>query len=91
MPSVKDFLNFKTTFSRMDKGSRNQCITDTIAWLETEERPKYQGDTLSALINLENHFQSALNLNKVPDTWFTTFQFTYASFPFMDKVLRRFR
>lgn len=91
MPSVKDFVNFKLTFSRMDKGTRNQAITDTITWLESEERPKVQGDALSALINLENHFQSALNVERVPDSWFTTFQFTYSSFPFMDKTLRRFR
>jgi len=92
MPSVMDFITFKDKFSRMGKGMRNVFITETVAWLESEERARLQNpDHLSHLVNLENHLQSALNLEKVPETWFTTFQFTYASFPFTEKLLRRLK
>ena len=92
MPSVMDFITFKERFTRMGKGMRNAFITETVAWLESEERGKLQNpEHLSHLVNLENHFQSALNLDKVPESWFTTFQFTYASFPFTEKLLRRLK
>jgi hypothetical protein len=87
-----DFVNFKNKFSRMGKGMRNAFLTETVAWLESEERPRLTDPShLSYLVNLENHLQSALNLEKVPEAWFTTFQFTYASFPFTDKLLRRLK
>ena len=92
MPSVMDFITFKDKFSRMGKGMRNVFITETVAWLESEERARLQNpEHLSHLVNLENHLQSALNLDRVPDTWFTTFQFAYASFPFTEKLLRRLK
>jgi len=92
MPSVMDFINFKNKFSQMGKGPRNAFITETVAWLESEERHKLtHPDQLTHLINLENHLQAALNLEKVPETWFTTFQFTYSSFPFTEKLLRRLK
>jgi hypothetical protein len=92
MPSVMDFINFKTKFSRMGKGIRNTFITDSISWLESEERPRLQNpDHLSPLVNLENHLQSALNLDKVPETWFSIFQSAYGTFPFTEKLLRRLK
>lgn len=87
-----DFINFKTKFSGMGKGMRNAFITETIAWLESEERPKLTNpEHLPHLINLENHLQAALNLDKVPEGWFNQFQFSYGSFPFMEKLLRRLK
>ena len=87
-----DFINFKTKFSRMGKGMRNSFITETVAWLESEERSRLSNpDHLSHLVNLETHLQSALNLEKVPDTWFSIFQSAYSSFPFTEKLLRRLK
>jgi hypothetical protein len=87
-----DFINFKEKFTRMGKGMRNVFITETIGWLESEERGKLTNpDHLSHLVNLENHLQAALNLDKVPDAWFSTFQFSYGSFSFTDKLLRRLK
>lgn len=87
-----DFITFKEKFTRMGKGMRNVFITETVAWLESEERAKLTNpEHLPHLINLENHLQSALNLEKVPEAWFSTFQFSYGSFPFMEKLLRRLK
>lgn len=91
MPSVMDFINFRTKFTNLGKGGRNQFIPITIAWLESDERPKCTPEQLAHLINLENHLQSALNLDKVPEAWFSTFQFAYGTFPFTEKLLRRLK
>ena len=92
MPSVMDFINFKNRFQALGKGGRNQFIPITITWLESDERPKLANpDHLAHLVNLENHLQSALNLDRVPETWFSIFQSAYGTFPFTEKLLRRLK
>jgi len=91
MPSVADTVRFRTSFTRLGVPMRNTIITETIAWLESEERPNVKPEHLSHLINFENSLQSLLNQKTIPETWFTMTANTYASFPFYDKFLRRLR
>lgn len=92
MPSVMDFINFKNKFQGLGKGGRNQFIPSAITWLESEERAKLTNpEHLAHLVNLENHLQSALNLERVPEGWFSIFQSAYGSFPFTEKLLRRLK
>lgn len=84
-----DVLRFRTKFQQVPATVRNQIITDTIAWLESTERPKCKPEHLSHLVNFENDLQRFLNQPKVPDTWFTTAMQTYGSFPFFEAYIRR--
>jgi hypothetical protein len=89
MPSVMDTLRFHEKFQRLPMNLRNQVITDMIAWLEKEERPKCKPEHLSQLINFENELQRQLNEKHVPQVWFQHLATTYGPMPFYDKFLRR--
>jgi hypothetical protein len=89
MPSVMDTIKWKDKWSRMTAGTRNQIITDSIAWLESEERQKCKPDHLSHLLNFQNELQKQLNQSKIPDPWFTFTAQTYSSFPFFSAFIRR--
>lgn len=82
-------IRWKDKWSRMTAAARNQIITDSIAWLESEERQKCKSEHLSHLINFENELQKQLNQTKIPDTWFMGTAQTYNSFPFFSSFLRR--
>jgi hypothetical protein len=89
MPSVMDNIRFRNNFTQMKKPLRNQLITDTIAWLESNVRPSVKPEHLSFLIDFENALQSQLNTDKIPETWFQMIWSTYGSFPFYDRFLSR--
>lgn len=89
MPSVMDVLRFRDKFQRYSVPIRNQMITDSIAFLESTERPKAKPEHLTHLVNFENELQMFLNQPKVPDTWFTRAMQTYGSFPFFEAFIRR--
>lgn len=84
-----DTIKWKDKWSRMAPAARNLVITDSIQWLESEERQKCKPDHLSHLINFENELQKQLNQPKIPDPWFTFVGQTYSSFPFFAAFLRR--
>lgn len=89
MPSVMDMIRWKDKWTRMSASVRNPLITDTIAWLESEERPKCKPEQLPHLVNFENELQKQLNQAKIPDPWFTFIAQSYGSFPFYERFLRR--
>jgi hypothetical protein len=84
-----DTIKWRDKWIRLSPSLRNQVITDTIAWLESEERPKCKPEHLSHLINFENTLQSLLNQQKVAESWFSLNANTYGSFPFFANFLRR--
>lgn len=89
MPSVMDTIKWRDKWIRLSPSLRNQVITDSIAWLESDERPKCKPEHLSHLINFENALQSLLNQQKVAESWFSLNANTYGSFPFFASFLRR--
>ena len=86
-----DNIRFRNNFQTMKKPLRNQCITDTIAWLESQVRPSVKPEHLSFLIDFENALQSQLNAEKIPETWFNQIATTYGNFPFYEKFLNRIK
>jgi hypothetical protein len=84
-----DVLRFRDKFQRYTVSIRNQILTDSIAFLESTERPKCKPEHLSHLINFENELQQHLNQPRVPDAWFTSAMQTYGSFPFFEAFIRR--
>lgn len=89
MPSVMDSLRFHEKFQRLPTFLRNQIITDTISWLEAEEKPKCKPEHLSHLTNFENELQSQLNQPHVAQVWVQHLMTTYSSMPFYEKFLRK--
>ena len=89
MPSVMDNIRFRDKFMKMKMSLRNQFITETIAWLESEERAKCKPEHLEHLTNFENELQQQLNKETIAPAWFPPLSVTYAPFPFYDKFLRR--
>lgn len=89
MPSVMDMIRWKDKWIRMSPAIRNQLITDSIAWLESEERPKVKPEHLSFLIDFENGLQAMLNQPRLNEAWFMAAAKTYGSFPFYERFLRR--
>ena len=89
MPSVMDLIRWRDRWSRMNASNRNALITDSIAWLESEERPKCKPEHLTHLVNFENELQKHLNQPSIPPAWFTATGQTYNSFSFFEKFLRR--
>lgn len=89
MPSVMDTIKWRDKWIRMSASLRNSMITDTTAWLESEERPKCKPEHLSHLINFENELQNLLNQQKISEAWFSRTSQTYGSFPFFAGFLRR--
>ena len=89
MPSVMDTVKLRDKLTRLSTPLRNQIITDTVAWLESEERPKCKPEHLSFLIDFENSLQSLLNQQKMDPSWVIKNAQTYASFPFFDHFVRR--
>jgi hypothetical protein len=84
-----DNIKFRNKFVAMKTPQRNQFIMDTIAWLESDERPKCKSEHLSHLVNFENELQQRLNEANISETWFTTVAQTYGSFPFYAAFIRR--
>ena len=89
MPSTMDLIKWKDKWSRLTPILRNGVITDTISWLESDERSKCKPEHLSHLINFENELQALLNQQKVADGWFIRSGQTYGSFPFFASFIRR--
>lgn len=89
MPSVMDNIKLRDKLIRLSVPLRNQVITDTVAWLESEERPKCKPEHLSYLIDFENSLQSLLNQQKIEPAWFPKIAQTYGTFPFYDRFVRR--
>ena len=89
MPSVADLIKFRDKFSRLPTVMRNTVITDTIAWLESEERAKCKPEHLSLLVDFENELQSHLNVSKIPEAWFLKVAQTYGSCAFYERALKR--
>jgi hypothetical protein len=89
MPSTMDLIKWKDKWSRLSPVLRNGVITDTISWLESDERSKCKPEHLSHLINFENELQNLLNQQKVADGWFIQAGQTYGSFPFFASFIRR--
>lgn len=89
MPSVMDTIKWKDKWLRLSPSLRNGVIADTIAWLESDERPKCKPEHLSHLVNFENDLQSLLNEQKIAESWFSQKGNTYASFPFFASFIRR--
>lgn len=84
-----DLIKWRDKWSRMTPQLRNSAITDTIAWLESDERPKCKPDHLSFLIQFETDLQNLLNQSRLPDQWFITAAQTYGNFPFYTAFIRR--
>ena len=84
-----DMMKWRDKWIRFSPAIRNSLITDTIAWLENEERPKVKPEHLSHLINFENALQGLLNQQKLSEGWFSMTAQTYGSFPFYERFLRR--
>lgn len=84
-----DTIKWRDKWIRLTPSLRNQIITDSIAFLESEERPKCKPEHLSHLINFENALQSLLNQQKVSESWFSQNAQTYGSFPFFAAFIRR--
>ena len=89
MPSVMDIIKWREKWTRLSPQLRNQLITDTITWLESEERPKCKPEHLSSLIQFENELQNLLNQPRISDQWFSTAGNTFACFPFFAAFVRR--
>ena len=89
MPSVMDTIKWRDKWVRLSPAIRNSMITDSISWLESEERPKCKPDHVSHLINFENELQNLLNQQKISETWFSKSAQTYGSFPFFASFIRR--
>jgi len=89
MPSTMDLIKWRDKWSRLTPALRNGIITDTIAWLESDERQKCKPDHLSHLINFENELQGLLNQQRVAEGWFFAAGQTYGSFPFFAAFIRR--
>ena len=89
MPSVMDTIKWREKWIRLSPSLRNGVITDTISWLESEERPKCKPEHLSELINFENDLQNLLNQQTIAESWFTQKANTYARFPFYAAFIRR--
>jgi hypothetical protein len=84
-----DIIKIRDKFTRLSMPLRNQLLTDTIAWLESDERPKCKADHLQHLINFENELQGLLNQPKLQEQWFVQVAQTYGSFPFYERFVRR--
>ncbi len=84
-----DTIKWRDKWIRLSSSLRNSLITDTVAWLESEERPKCKPEHVTHLINFENDLQNLLNQQKISETWFTTTAQTYGSFPFFAAFIRR--
>jgi hypothetical protein len=89
MPSVMDTIRWKDKLIRMNVSMRNQVISESIMWLESEERYKCKPDQLPHLIQFETEFKTLMNQPVLSDTWFTMSAQTYGRFPFYDRLLKR--
>jgi hypothetical protein len=89
MPSTMDIIKWRDKWIRLSTSLRNSAITDTIAWLESDERPKCKAEHVSHLINFENELQNLLNQQKISESWFISSAQTYGSFPFFSAFIRR--
>ena len=89
MPSVMDNIRFRNRFVGMSTPQRNQFITDTVSWLESEIRASVKSEHLSFLVDFENELQSQLNIQTIPPIWFQKISTTYGSFPFYDRFIQR--
>lgn len=89
MPSVMDTVKLRDKLMRLSPPLRNQLITDSVSWLESDERPKCKAEHHSFLIDFENALQSLLNQQQLDPVWFTKLSQTYGSFPFFDRFVRR--
>ena len=89
MPSVMDMIKWRDKWIRMTPQLRNQVITDMIAWLESDERPKCKAEHLSHLIQFETELQSLLNQNVLSERWFLQAAQTHGAFPFYAAFMRR--
>ena len=89
MPSVMDMIRWRDKWVRLSPSVRNSLISDSIAWLESEERPKVKPEHLPHLIQFENELQNMLNQQRLNETWFTMAAQSYGSFPFYAAFLRR--
>jgi hypothetical protein len=89
MPSTMDLIRFSKFYMSLRTADRNKFITDTVTWLEAEERPKVRPEHLSFLVDLENALQSTLNVASVDQAYCMKLFSTYGSFPFFDKFVRR--
>jgi hypothetical protein len=86
-----DIIQWRDKMQRMALASRNIVLTDGIAWLESEERPKCKPEHVEHLVNFENALQQHLNVQRIPDGWYITAAQTYGSFPFFDRYLKRLK
>jgi hypothetical protein len=89
MPSTLDIIKWRDKWARLSAPLRNTVITDTIAWLESDERAKCKSDHVTHLVNFENELQNLLNQQKISEIWFVTTAQTYGSFPFFSAFIRR--
>ena len=89
MPSTMDLIKFSKFFTTLRTAERNTFVTETVAWLESEERSKVRPEHLSFLIDFENALQSTLNLKSVDQSFCMKLFSTYGSFPFFEKFVRR--
>lgn len=89
MPSVMDTIKWRDKWIRLSAPMRNTIITDTVAWLESEQRPRCRPEHLTHLVNFENDLQSLLNQQKIQDGWFGLRANTYGSFPFFAAFIHR--
>jgi hypothetical protein len=89
MPSVMDTIKWRDKWIRLSPSTRNSMITDSISWLESEERTKCKPEHVSHLVNFENELQNLLNQQKIVESWFSRISQTYGSFPFFASFLRR--
>jgi hypothetical protein len=84
-----DVIKWRDKWVRLPPVIRNGILTETVDYLESEERPKCKPEHLSHLINFETELQGFLNVKKIPESWFTQSAQTYGSFPFYAAVIRR--
>ncbi len=84
-----DTIKWRDKWTRLTPSLRNQVITDTLSFLESEERPKCRPEHLSHLVQFENDLQNLLNQQKIAEGWFTQRATTYGSFPFFAAFIRR--
>jgi hypothetical protein len=89
MPSAMDLIKWRDKWCKLTPVLRNAVIIDTIAWLQSDERPKCKPEHLSHLINFDNELQKMLNEKVLNQGWFITAGQTYGSFPFFASFIRK--
>lgn len=84
-----DIIKLRDKLTRLSPQLRNQILSDTIAWLEAEERPKCKSEHIDELVKFETELQELLNQTKLNEAWFVHAAHVFGSFPFFERFVKR--